>query len=203
MELSLSPFGEGPKLPQLKLSFDQGRVQLGAGAEVLTASPFFTNPPVVTWGHLSPSAVPHLANPLMILSLFFVDFGFTDDTERLHKSWWGFRFVHSVWTNCLYGTSEGCHAVVKWRRPANANRTPNRYTFLLFAHPFPLRLLGESWDKPGGLAQVQRPGWQVSLPAFQFNFTVEQLLADNPGMTPIGMTYINVLQNGGQTCRDA
>jgi len=172
----MTPYGEAA-LPELKLSFDEGRVELHSGARLRTDDVFLADPPQVGWWHLASAT--GLA-PGSVYSLFFIDYG--PRAEPAHDLWVGFRFVHSLWTDCTGVELTSCEtAVTGWRRPGNTSPVPNRYTFLLVSHPTPLVLLG----KPLG-------AYEPSTYLTMMDYNLTALLEENPGLTPLGLTYMAV-----------
>ena len=105
-----------------------------------------------------------------------------DAAEPAHDVWEGFRFVHSLWTDCTGVSSTSCQTpVVPWRRPGNGSPEYNRYTFLLVSHPTPLVLLG----KPVG-------EYDASTYQRMMDYDLTRLVDENPGLSPIGYTYMRV-----------
>ena len=173
----MTPYGEAlPRLPALVLKFDTGAsgVDLLPAADVLQKSHFLNYAPVLEWHHI-PKTVNTYGYNGNILSIFFVDFG----PSKNPGSFW--PLVHSLWTGCTSGTSTTCTAVQPWRQPGNTEVKPNRYTFLLVSTPVPLKIHGEDAVSLG----------EAGTNAL-FNFDFERLLGDNPGLTPIGYTYMSV-----------
>ena len=164
--------------------FDEGRIELHPGARIRTDDFFLADKPLLSWEHLEPTinSIVAMAAPGMKLSVFFIDFGPSGDIEVAHKSWEGFRFVHSLWTGCFAASLASCRAVVPWRRPGNPASIPNRYTFFLIAHPSPLKLLGQP---------LGSPTLEPKLPQM-FNFNLTRLVEENPGLVPVGYTYMSV-----------
>ena len=179
----LSPWG--PKtLPALALKYDSGRISLKPGALLRTDDPFLATQPVVSWDHIPTTIAPALADAGMILSLFFIDFGFDPDLQVIQKEWTGFRYVHALWTDCMYGSIDGCRPIKPYLQPGNLKiGTPNRYTFLLVAHPKPLVIRGQP-VVDNTVVDYEPSIWQ--------DFDLTQLAEENPGLTPVGYTYMQV-----------
>ena len=188
IETYLVQFGIGPGLPELALSFDEGRIELHASADLKQSYDFFANKPGISW---STTLAPYA-------SVFFMDNGPDRGTE-VSSSF--FPFVHSLWTDCTTGRLDGCgRTVVPWRRPGNTAAEPNRYTFLLFVHDAPLSLLSE----PAVLATLEKAfndGNDVLLPytkeqqplmSMLSDFSYARLLSDNVGMRAVSYTFMSV-----------
>ena len=171
----LSPWAD-PPLPELELSFDDGKVSLKPGADILTLNDFLQPGPNVKWTHFSP------APSRYVTSLFFIDFGPTED--GITKKGDFFPFIHALWTDCSYKDSKYCRAIRPWMPPGNGNTVPNRYTFLLVSTPAPLKILGQD---PASIAGTS-DGWS--------DFNMTRLVLDNPGMIPHGYTYMSVHMPG-------
>lgn len=159
-----------PLVPELKLTFDDGLVEIHPGAHLYVGERFLAAGPSVSWDHLSFASAPSLSYPGTIVSLFFIDFGPSYESGSNQQPF--FPFVHALWTDCSYGKLSMCRALQEWRAPGNHEPIPNRYTFMLFTHDNPLVL-------PGA------PGWLI-------NFNLTKLGEDNPGMTLVASNHIRV-----------
>lgn len=112
-----------------------------------------------------------------------MDFGNSGDLKEAHKKWKGFRFVHSLWTDCAGSSIDTCKNVVPYRRPGNMAASANRYTFLLVCHSPPIWLLGKPLGEPELDAKTLSSMTDFSLP---------RLIEENPDLSLLGKTYMSI-----------
>jgi len=196
VESYLSQFGI-EALPELHVAYDDGRVVLhgDVGPPPLDIrSDYLHVPPTATWDSTGESHN----------TLIFTDLGPSGFGRKTQGFF--FPFIHSMWTDC--GDSlESCAREMKtYEQPGNTNVEPNRYTYILFAHPAPLRLhggpavaalpppacnlkaKGDAGDECRGKMMASFKPWM--------NFSFAELLHDNPGMRPAGLNFMKCNQVG-------
>jgi hypothetical protein len=185
--LLMTPLGNGPKLPELALGYDDARVVLRAGAHILVNSDYLADLPILQWDHL-----PYKGKPDDHISVIFIDFGPGPTEADSQKSWTGYPFVHSLWTDCSEPALYSCRTVRPWKRPGNTDKAANRYTFFVFATPAPLKILGQDPFNPTS-------AFDLSVDQNFYSFSIPRLVDENPDLAPLGYTYMAVNYHQGWT----
>ena len=152
------------QLAALDVSYGDGRISLGRSGGL----PVVRNSSSDAWLRVAPRVSWDVGN--CAATLIFMDiFELTQTPGSKPRS----VNIHSIWSDCgrVGGHLDKCGTVVKPYLAPGVSRGPNRYVFVLFAQPKPLKVA----------RRLKTGGW---------NFA--KFLRDNPSLTAVAWNFMSV-----------